>query len=170
MVKNSFVTEVTFIILAFNQQNQLNEVNQHFRRIVLVVAQVHLPSWQVCYLGKAIPLYCYSLFPLLMFLSLWQILPLSLISKKPQGSLVGLQVWSTWIKFDIPIWHLFDWLMESFSSQLSSQSPNYGERSNFFLNLSLRIPFKVQLVHPQNLYYYHIYFGVQTPFSGNKYS
>ena len=61
MVKNSFVTEVTFIILAFNQQNQLNEVNQHFRRIVLVVAQVHLPSWQVCYLGKAIP-------PLLLFI------------------------------------------------------------------------------------------------------
>ena len=105
-----------------------------------------------------------------MFLSLWQILPLSLISKKPQGSLVGLQVWNIWIKFDIPIWHLFDWLMESFSSQLSSQSPNYGERSNFFLNLSQRIPFKIQLVHPQNLYYYHIYFGVQTPFSGNKYS
>ena len=42
MVKNSFVTEVTFLILAFYWLDQLlNEVNEHFRRIVLVVAQAH---------------------------------------------------------------------------------------------------------------------------------
>ena len=32
------------------------------------------------------------------------------------------------------------------------------------------IAFKVWPVLPQNLYYYHIYFGVHTLFSGNKYS
>ena len=71
---------------------------------------------------------------------------------------------------DVPIWHLCNWLREGFSSQLSSQSPNFGEKSNLFLNSFLRNPFKVRPVHPQNLCYYHIYFGVQTPLSVNKYS
>ena len=57
-------------------------------------------------------------------------------------STIKLQVWSIWTKSDIPIWHLCDWLMERFSSQLSSQFPNLEKEVFFFLIHPEEFPLK----------------------------